>query len=177
MSNSDAPVLETGRLILRAFRAADLEPQAATLADPGVMRYLSRDPMSREEAWRRVLAMPGLWALLGYGYWAIEEKSSGTWLGQIGFADFKRDMEPGIEGSPEMGWILAPWAHGRGIASEAGAAALGWADQALAGTEVVAIIDPENRASIRVAEKLGFGTANEASYRGERVLLFRRSPR
>src|SRR5688500_11015543 len=114
MSSCDAPVLETGRLTLRPFRASDLDPQARTLADPGVMRYLARDPMSREESWRRVLAMPGLWALLGYGYWAIEEKDSCAWLGQIGFADFKRDMEPGIEGIPEMGWILAPWAQGRG---------------------------------------------------------------
>ncbi|HYD38579.1 MAG TPA: GNAT family N-acetyltransferase [Allosphingosinicella sp.] len=170
----EVPVLETERLRLRPFRHSDLEPHAATLADPEVVRHLSGTPHSREESWRRMLCAPGLWALLGYGYWAVERRVDGAWLGQVGFADFKRDMMPSIEGLPEMGWIFAPHAQGQGFAGEAVAAALAWADRALAPAEIVAIISHGNAPSIRVAERAGFAERSEARYRDEPILLFRR---
>ena len=174
MSARDAPVLTTERLTLRPFLARDLEPMAACLADPDVVRHLSGEPYSREDTWRRMLCAPGLWAVLGYGYWAVERSEDGAWLGQVGFADFKRDMTPSIEGLPEMGWIFARHAHGHGYASEAVAAALDWADRILRAPELVAIIAPENAPSIRVAEKAGFGERSEAHYRDDMILLFRR---
>ena len=115
-----------------------------------------------------------MWSLLGYGYWAVTARDDGRYLGQLGFADFKREMMPGIEGLPEMGWIFAPAAQGQGYATEAGLAALAWADAVLQATEITAIIDAENTASIRVAEKCGFNENEPATYRGEPILLFRR---
>ena len=94
--------------------------------------------------------------MFGYGYWAVERREDGRFIGQIGFADFKRDMTPSIEGLPEMGWLFAADAFGQGYASEAVGAGLDWIDRALAPAEVVAIIDEANVASIRVAEKAGF---------------------
>ena len=169
-----APVLETARLTLRPFRESDLEAHAAALADPAVMQHLGGKPLTREDAWRRLLCAPGLWTLLGYGYWAVERRADGAWLGQIGFADFKRDMTPSIEGMAEMGWIFAPHGQGQGYAGEAALAALEWADRVLAQPEIVAIIAPENSASIRVAERSGFGERERATYLGETILLFRR---
>ncbi|HEX8061927.1 MAG TPA: GNAT family N-acetyltransferase [Allosphingosinicella sp.] len=171
-----APVLETPRLRLRPFRASDLDPQWASMTDPEVYRFLGGAPATREETWRKILGSPGLWALLGYGYWAAERREDGAYLGQIGFADFKRDMKPGIENIPEMGWIMASHAQGRGYATEAVLAALAWADEALGGGEIVAIISHDNTASIRIAEKGGFGRREEAVYKGEPILLFRRPP-
>ena len=170
------PTIETARLRLRPFRESDLAGQAEILADPDVVRHLGGTPLSREDSWRRMLCAPGLWALLGYGYWEVERREDGAFAGQVGFADFKRDMQPSIEGLPEMGWILAPWAQGHGFASEAVAAGLAWAERTLAAPEIVAIIDPENSASIRVAEKTGFDVREDATYRGEPILLFRRRP-
>ncbi len=144
------------------------------MADEDVVRHLGGRPFSREETWRKLLASPGLWALLGYGYWVVERLEDGAYLGQIGFADFKRDMIPAIENIPEMGWIFAPQAQGKGYASEAAQAALEWADETLNAPEIVAIIDPGNAPSIRVAEKAGFDRREEALYRGEPILLFRR---
>jgi RimJ/RimL family protein N-acetyltransferase len=169
-----APVIETARLRLRGFESRDLEPQAEAMADPAVVRHLGGTPFSREESWRRMLASPGLWVLLGYGYWVAERREDGAYLGQIGFADFKRDMVPAIEGLPEMGWIFAPRAQGQGYAAEAVLAALDWADEALKAPEIVAIIDPDNRPSIRLAEKAGFDRREDALYKGEPILLFRR---
>jgi RimJ/RimL family protein N-acetyltransferase len=73
-----------------------------------------------------------------------------------------------------MGWIIAPQAHGQGYATEAVLAALAWADEALGKREIVAIISHGNAASIRVAEKGGFRIREEAAYKEEPILLFRR---
>lgn len=174
MAGGAVPVVETERLRLRAQRADDLVRHAAMLADPEVVHFIGGALHSREEAWRKMIACAGLWTLLGYGYWSVERKEDGLYLGTVGFADFKRDMHPSIEGLPEMGWLLTADAHGKGYASEAVAAGLGWADTALAGQEIVAIIDPGNARSIRVAEKAGFGGREEAAYKGETILIFRR---
>jgi RimJ/RimL family protein N-acetyltransferase len=172
-----APVLETPRLRLRGFRASDLDAQWASMTDPEVVRFLGGVPQSREETWRKILGSPGLWALLGYGYWVAERREDGAYLGQIGFADFKRDMSPSIENIPEMGWIMAREAQGRGYATEAVLAALAWADEALGGGEIVAIVSHDNQASIRIAEKSGFSSREEAVYKDEPILLFRRPAR
>ena len=173
MTARAAPVLETARLILRPFTQDDLEAQAKAMGDPEVVRHLGGAPFSREDSWRRLLCAPGLWALLGYGYWAVTARD-GRYLGQLGFADFKREMTPRIEGVPEMGWIFAPAAQGQGFATEAGLAALAWADEVLQAREITAIIDAANTPSIRVAEKCGFNENEPALYRGEPILLFRR---
>ena len=177
MPSPVAPVLETPRLRLRPFRASDLDAQWASMTDPQVVRFLGGVPQSREETWRKILGSPGLWALLGYGYWVAERREDGAYLGQIGFADFKRDMSPSIENIPEMGWIMASQAQGQGYATEAVLAALAWADEALGGGEIVAIISHDNAPSIRIAEKGGFVSREEAAYKGEPILLFRRPTR
>ncbi|HEY1604341.1 MAG TPA: GNAT family N-acetyltransferase [Allosphingosinicella sp.] len=168
------PILETARLRLRAFRKDDLAAWAPVMADPEVARYLGGTPFSREETWRRVLSSTGAWPILGFGYWAVERKAEGDLIGQAGFADFSRDMQPAIEGLPEMGWIFAPHAHGQGYATEAVQAALAWADAYLKAPVIPAIIDHGNIPSIRLAERCGFTGREEATYRGAPILLLRR---
>jgi RimJ/RimL family protein N-acetyltransferase len=170
------PLIETARLRLRSFRPDDLDAHAAMLGDPDVSRHLGGFTHGREDSWRRMLACVGAWPMLGYGYWAVERLEDGVYLGLTGFADYKRDLKPSIEGLPEMGWIYTTAAHGKGYAGEAAFAALAWADKALAGQEITAIIDPDNAASIRLARKLGFDEGQEAVYAAETVLLFRRPP-
>ena len=143
-------------------------------ADPRVVRYAGGQTHSREDTWRRMLAGIGLWSVFGYGPWTVERKADGLYLGQVGFQDFKRDMSPSIEGQPEIGWFFAVHAHGKGYATEAVGAVLAWADEVLAGQELVAIIDPANAASIRVAEKTGFMRTGKANYHGDTVMIYRR---
>ena len=144
------------------------------LADPAVMRHLGAAPLAREDAWRRLLQGPGLWATLGYGYWSVERREDGTYIGLLGFADFKRDLSPSLDGIPEMGWLFAAAVHGQGYASEGVAAALAWADAALRAPEIVAIIAPDNAPSIRLAEKAGFARAEATLYKGDPTLIYRR---
>ncbi len=166
------PILETARLRLRAHRVADLGDCAAMWGDPIVTRHIGGKPASVEESWGKILRYAGLWSLMGFGYWAIEEKSTGRFVGEVGFADFKRDMTPPLD-APEAGWVLAPWAHGVGYATEAVRAALGWSDRNL-GPSTVCIIDPPNVASIGVAQKCGYREIGRSTYKGSDAISFRR---
>ncbi len=75
---------------------------------------------------------------------------------------------------PEAGWALDPRFAGRGYATEALRAALTWADANLAAERSVAIIAPENTASIRVAEKTGYRQTGQTEYKNNPILLFAR---
>lgn len=170
----EAPRIETERLILRPFAAADLDDLARMWADETVVRFIGGQTLSREDTWRRSLAACGQWPYSGFGYWIAQSKADNSFVGQLGFADFKRDMQPSLEGEPELGYVFAPAVHGKGLAREACEAALVWADRNLDVRSYPAIISPENGASIRLAEALGFRRGLDATYRGECIALFRR---
>jgi RimJ/RimL family protein N-acetyltransferase len=168
------PVLETERTILRAHRLDDFDAYVAMWADPAVTRFIGGKPRTREESWMRFLRHAGLWSLLGYGFWAIEEKASGRFVGEAGFHDLKRDIEPSIEGVPEAGWALAPEAHGRGLASEVVQRALAWGDVTFSPARTVCIIDPENTASLNVAAKCGYREILRTTYHDNATILLER---
>jgi RimJ/RimL family protein N-acetyltransferase len=167
------PTVETERLILRGHRADDLDDSAAMWGDADVVRYIGGRQFSREEVWARLLRYVGHWSLLGYGYWAVHEKASGRFVGEVGLADFKRDLEPRLD-APEVGWVLATWSHGKGFATEAVRAALAWGASQLGAERTVCIIDPPNAASIHVAEKCGYKEVGHLTYKGSAALLFER---
>ncbi|HUB79284.1 MAG TPA: GNAT family N-acetyltransferase [Bryobacteraceae bacterium] len=171
-----APVLETARLRLRGHDLADFPACAAMWSDPAVTRYFGRNPFTEEESWTRLLRYAGHWSLLGFGYWVVEEKSSGRFLGEVGFADYKRDMESPVRELPEIGWVLAASAHGKGYATEAARAALAWGDEHFSPPRTTCMISPENPASIRVAEKCGYRELQPGVYQGKPVIVFVREP-
>lgn len=172
-SLSDIPVIETERLILREHRIADFDAYAAMWADPVVTRFIAK-PRTREESWLRFLRHAGSWSLIGYGFWAIEDKATGRFIGEGGFHDLKRDIEPSIEGIPEAGWGFVAEMHGKGVASEAVAAFVRWADGRFDGN-TVCIIDPVNVASVRVAEKNGYREIGRTTYHGEATVMLERA--
>jgi RimJ/RimL family protein N-acetyltransferase len=170
------PVLETERLMLRAHRLDDFPPCAAMWADPAVSRQLGRKPFTEEESWTRLLRYVGHWSLLGFGYWVVEEKASGKFAGEVGFADYKREMDSPVKELPEIGWVLPTWAHGRGDATEAARAALHWGDEHFSPPRTTCIVSPDNLPSIRVAEKCGYRDLQLSSYKGQPTIVFVREP-
>jgi RimJ/RimL family protein N-acetyltransferase len=173
--NLVAPALHTPRLLLRPHRAEDLDACAAMWANPIVTLHITNRASERQETWMRMLRYAGLWSMLGYGYWAVEERASSTFVGDVGFADFHRELNPPIEGIPEAGWALDPAFYGRGFATEALRAALAWADANVPAPKTVCIIAPENAASIRVAEKAGYTERTAATFRGDPAVLLMRA--
>ena len=173
MGRLEIPVLRTKRLTLRGHRIEDFKHTAALWGDARVTRYITGRPSTPSESWSRMLNYAGLWALLGIGYWLVEESESGRFVGEVGLANFRRDIKPGFGDSPEAGWVLTPSAHGKGYATEAMRAVFAWAGDR--GTErCVCIIDPKNAASAKVAEKCGFAPFAQTDFMGTPVVLMER---
>lgn len=140
--------LETPRLILRPPRLEDFDAWAAFMADGDHVRYVG-GAQPRPLAWRAMMSVVGSWAVQGFAFFSVIEKSSGRWLGRLG--PWCPEGWPGTE----VGWGIVADANGKGYASEGSAAAIDWAVEQLGWTEIIHTIDPENVASKGVAGKLG----------------------
>lgn len=159
--------LETKRLRLVKFREGHFEPYAAMCADPRVMQYLGTGVvLSRDEAWRSMASMLGHWQLRGYGMWALESRQTGEFIGRAGF------LNPAGWPGFELGWTLAPGHWGKGYASEAARAALGYAFDVLKQDRVISLIRAANAPSIRVAEAIGEKLAGELDLLGAKALVY-----
>ena len=172
---SAIPILETERLRLRAHRVDDLEAAFAMWSDPIVTRYIGGKPSTRQQTWSRLVNYAGHWALLGFGYWVIEEKETGRFAGEIGFADFHREIAASMRDVPELGFALASHAHGKGYATEAVAAVVAWGDRNLESARTVCIIDRENAASIRVVQKSGYAIFERTTFNDQPTLFLERT--
>lgn len=162
----DIPTLETERLRLRAWREEDLEPYAAFCANDATARFLG-GTCNREDAWRRMAMLFGHWALRGYGNWAIEEKTTGRWVGYSGL--WKPEGWP----EPEVMWGLAADCHGRGYATEAARRARDFAYRELGWRTLISCIAPANEPSQRVAGRLGARRERDMELRGSQVGIYR----
>lgn len=161
------PTLVTPRLRLRAFRKSDFDDYAALNADPEVVRYLGGGgPWDRSRSWRHMAFLLGHWQLEGSGMWAVELREEGSFIGTIGFA------EP--EGWPgfELAWTLTRRYWGRGYATEGARAALDHAFTGLRKDCVISLIELENRASIRVAERIGERLRGRIDLYGREMLCY-----
>jgi RimJ/RimL family protein N-acetyltransferase len=170
----EAPILHTERLILRGYRRDDFDAIYHIGADPDVTRYMGGAIISRSTAWEKFLRGPAMWPMLDYGMWIIERRSDGAVLGQIGYADFMREMDPPLADAPEMAWVLGGEALGQGYGSEALAAVLEWGDAYLHAAKYQCIIAPENEPSLRLAKKFGFVEQRRTEYKDGIVLVFER---
>lgn len=166
-----APVLTTARLDLVPHHPEHLDALAAMWAHPAVYGMIGGVARPREEVWIRLLRSIGQWQAFGYGSWVVRERD-GRVIGELGLMEAQRDIAPPLA-LPEMGWTLAPEAHGRGYAQEALVAVLDWAAaQGIART--TCIIDPANAPSLTLAAKLGYAVVREAAYKDRPILVLER---
>jgi len=171
---ADGPIVETARLILRQNHLSDLEARIAITDDPHFMRFVG-GVYDRQENWSRMMRYIGHWACFGFGLFAVEEKETGRYVGNVGLARFERGLGADFDPFLEAGWMVAQWAEGQGYATEAMIAALDWYERHFGSGRQVCIIDPANGASLRLAEKLGFRAYREGLNRGHTVLLHERN--
>ena len=169
------PVIQTERLILRGYSADDLDDVYALLSDPEVMRYLGGVSLSREDAWRKLLGHVGHWSLLGFGFWVAVDRVSGRFVGSVGLAHFNRGVNAAFDGAPEIGWVLATWAHGRGLATEAARAAVAWGEQRFGWSKTVCLIHSGHAQSLEVAAKCGYRETERTVYKETPVVLLERT--
>jgi hypothetical protein len=156
-------IAETPRLVLRQFHRDDGEAMDAVFGDADVMQY-GDGPKSSDwvRAWitRWIDERYPAW---GFGSWAVVDKVRNTLIGYCGLSRF-----PGrcAADEAEIGFRLARAHWGRGFATEAARAACGHAFDTLGLPRIVALIDPANLASIRVAEKVGLMYERDAMLPG-----------
>ena len=174
MNSPDCVVLETPRLRLRPHRLDDFEAYAAMWTEPRVVRFIGGKPLPREAAWIRFLRQSGLWDHLGFGFFALEDRASGAFVGEAGFHDLRRTIVPSNEGTMEAGWALVPAVQGRGLAEEAMRAVIAWADRVHPHARMTCLINVDHAASLRVAAKLGFVPYVETIYHGDPVTMLER---
>jgi len=142
--------LETERLRLRLFTLDDLQVMFSLSTDPDVIRYADTAVKDMEEARQRLEEGPlSDYRKYGYGRFAVELKETDQ---VIGFCGIKYLPEIDL---PEVGYRYLKEYWGRGIGTEAAKACVEFARDDLKIKKLVALIIPENIASVRVAEKLG----------------------
>ena len=144
--------LETDRLILRPFEAKDVEPHIAMMGDEKIASFLSPTgkPRSYGDEWRAAASFLGHWQIRGYGFFSVDEKETGDWVGRVG--PWKPGGWPGLE----CGWSINSEHWGKGYAPEAAIATIKWVFEKFPDLpRIISVIDPENANSQAVAKKIG----------------------
>jgi RimJ/RimL family protein N-acetyltransferase len=138
---------ETARLLLRQWRASDIDPFHAVYADPASEAIHGKT--SRPEVWRQVALFIGHFQLCGHGLWALEDRASGAFACYAGLGI--PQGRPGIE----VGHGIVPALRRKGLAAEAARFARGHGHRQLGMNRLVSYIQPGNAASIGIADRLG----------------------
>jgi RimJ/RimL family protein N-acetyltransferase len=143
--------IRTERLVMRGWRESDLAPWAAVNADPEVRRYLG-PLLTFEQASAWVLSFQDDLDRYGFGFWALEVRASGEFIGFTGLQTVDEEMPfTGVE----LGWRLARPAWGQGYATEAALAAAGYGFAVMGLPEIVAVTTAGNLRSQAVMRRIG----------------------
>jgi RimJ/RimL family protein N-acetyltransferase len=146
--------ISTERLIMRGWRESDLAPWAVMNADPEVRRYLG-PLLTTEQAAAWVLNFQDDLDRYGYGFWAVEVRASGEFIGFTGLGTVDEGMPfTGVE----AGWRLTRPAWGHGYATEAALAALEYGFDIMGLAEIVAVTMAGNLRSRAVMRRIGMTT-------------------
>jgi ribosomal-protein-alanine N-acetyltransferase len=163
--------LQTARLLLRRWHDDDLERLVALFSDPRVARFLSLDgrPWPRERTVGVFEHFQRQWREYDFGPWAVIDKQTGRWLGQIGLNELP--SWPGPD-KVEVGWELDPFVWGQGLATEGGRAALRYGFEVVGLERIISVTRADNAASRRVMDKCGLVFQEEVTHRGALVVWY-----
>jgi RimJ/RimL family protein N-acetyltransferase len=161
-------LLDSERLRLREFRAADVDALHRLNSDPRVMRYIGDGSIDTRETTERAVrrAMNYYRNFPGLGVWPAEDRESGAFVGWFCLKYVPETVEI------EVGYRLAPEAWGRGYASEGARAVVRYGFDALGLDRIIGLTHPDNVASQRVLQKAGLADAGWGRYYSRRLRLF-----
>jgi RimJ/RimL family protein N-acetyltransferase len=176
MSFGMAKTIETKNLILRQHSIDDINGYIEfwSMPSPKIAGVPGVPSLNPEEAWSRLLRFIGHWSVFDFGPLIITDKETKACMGEAGFAHFNRGHGASFDLSPEAMWKIDYRFQGRGLALEAMQAVAKWFDDHKHMKRTVCMIDPENTASLRIAEHLGFQRFKNTTYRSNPVVLFER---
>ncbi|MFD1174869.1 GNAT family N-acetyltransferase [Paenibacillus puldeungensis] len=160
-------IIQTNRLVFREFAQADLEPLFLLLSDPTVMKYCS-GPMDLTGATKWLNAAMACYKQYGYDYWAVYEKNTGDFIGQIGI------LNQQIAGKYEdcLAFMIGQKYWNKGYATEGALACIDYAFGPLKLDRLIATVEPENLPSIRVLKKIGMKFDGETTYADKKAYVY-----
>jgi [ribosomal protein S5]-alanine N-acetyltransferase len=165
-------VLETDRLILRRLTMDDLDNLFTLYHSPDVRKYYSEGIPSYEETRQELEWMINTcYAKYGFGMWGTILKATGQFISRCGLTPMDIEGQEDIE----VGYMLAKAYWGQGLATEAAKAILDYGFEQVGLSRLICVINPGNRASSRVAEKLGMTLEIDGDVNGEPTLLYARN--
>jgi RimJ/RimL family protein N-acetyltransferase len=154
-----ARILETERLIVREFVDSDLDPLAAMLGDAETMRFYDKR-FSRDDALHWLEKSRARYKANGFGLWVLEERETGTFLGDCGLSVQVVEGEPHVE----IGWHVVRDRWRQGLATEAAQAIRDHGFSNLGLKRIIALIQDINVPSRGVAEKIGMTVEREVTW-------------
>ena len=140
--------IETERLSLRPWGMGDFDSLAAFYTEKSNAKYVG-GVKDNDQAWRVLALHIGHWELMGFGYWAVDEKASGEFVGCVGL--WQSAGWPELE----LGYWLMAKHQGKGFALEAALRCKTYAQNELKAASLVSYINSANEPSINLAEKMG----------------------
>jgi RimJ/RimL family protein N-acetyltransferase len=164
----------TPRLLLRAHNVEDYARLHAVWSDKEVTRFIGGRTATSQDSWFRLMRYLGHWPMMGYGYFALCERETGRYIGDMGIANHKRGLHPDFDDAPETGWVLAPETFGQGYATEAMQAVLAWFETTHGKGRTVCMIESVHTKSHKVATKLGYQPFTEVMVGEDAITLFQR---
>jgi ribosomal-protein-alanine N-acetyltransferase len=160
-------IATTQNLIIREIVDNDFEALFNLLSNKEVMRYSVRGPYSKEQTKDWMLFILERYTKYPLGIWAVPEKHNDVPIGICGFIPLEED-----DTQYEISYRLLPDFQGKWFATEAAMAVRDYAT-GIEINEFIAFVDPENKASIRVAEKIGMRFVRNDTYKGIPVVLYK----
>lgn len=160
-------ILETKRLLVRETTEEDLDALYEVYADPSISLYTENlyEDRDEERAYIRDY-IKHVYTFCGYGIWSVIHKESGKLIGRAGLACRERYE------TPELGYVIGVPYQKQGYATEVCRAILEYADERLGFPEIRAVFEPENLASAKLCEKLGFIEEGQVQLDGKNMLQY-----
>jgi len=168
--------IDTERLQLRPWELDDAQVLYDLTASDRMRTFLGPERPSPEESFNRLLRNGGCWHFFGWGPFKAIERSSGEIVGSLAIFRAIRGLGRDFDRFPETGWIIREQSWGLGLATEGMRAILDWFDREHRGGRTVCMISIGNKASERIAEKLGYLPIGKGDYKGEEVMRYARDP-
>lgn len=159
--------LESDRLLLRQFVGSDWQDLHKYYSDEVATKFTFGRALTEGDTWRAMCGMIGHWQVRGYGPYAVEEKSSGSVIGTVGF------WYPNDWPEPEIKWGLVRAFWGKGFAKEAAAVVHAAGREYLPELALISLIHQDNKPSIGVALSIGARLESTVDYEGEPHGIYR----
>jgi [ribosomal protein S5]-alanine N-acetyltransferase len=161
-------LIETPRLLIRYFKIEDVDLLFEVFSDPDVMRFSIKGPLTKFETQQFINRCIEAYPNLGYSQYAVVLKESNMLIGHCGFFDQTIDNHVEVE----LGYRYAKLYWGKGLATEAACACRDYGFSQRLFKRIISIIEPDNIASIRVAEKAGLTFEKKSLFHGTSVNIF-----